>query len=143
GRRCRGRAHGGRYARGRGAGRGGRHARRAARRVLAGRRRAAHGDRAARRAGAVDGARHRPSPRPVPGWKVNPPDVDAVRGSMAVQTDPDTAVATGAAARFAELMDGYLGTQLLYVAAELDLMDALRGAPRSAAEVAEEVGAHA
>jgi O-methyltransferase domain/Dimerisation domain len=53
------------------------------------------------------------------------------------------AVHTDAAARFAELVDGYLGTQLLFVAAELDLMDALRGAPRSAAEVAAEVGADA
>ena len=40
-------------------------------------------------------------------------------------------------------MDGYLGTQLLYVAAELDLMEALRGAPRSAAEVAAVVEADA
>ncbi len=67
---------------------------------------------------------------------------------MAVHTDPtatatDAVVAAEAAARFAELMDGYLGTQLLYVAAELDLMEALRGAPRSAAEVAAVVEADA
>ena len=79
---------------------------------------------------------------------MNPADVDAVRESMAVHTDPPLAAtpavdAAGAAARFAELMDGYLGTQLLYVAAELDLMEALRGGPRSAAEVAEVVGADA
>jgi predicted transcriptional regulator len=43
----------------------------------------------------------------------------------------------------AELMDGYLGTQLLFVAAELDLMEALRGEPRPAAEVAVAVGADA
>ena len=51
---------------------------------------------------------------------------------MAVHTDPtatatDAVVAAEAAARFAELMDGYLGTQLLYVAAELDLMEAAAG----------------
>jgi O-methyltransferase domain/Dimerisation domain len=51
--------------------------------------------------------------------------------------------AQSAAARFADLMDGYLGTQLLYVAAELRLMDALRDGPRSAAEVADELGADA
>jgi len=67
---------------------------------------------------------------------------------MAVHTDPtataaDAVVAAEAATRFAELMDGYLGTQLLYVAAELDLMEALRGAPRSAAEVAAVVEADA
>src|SRR5689334_6693630 len=63
---------------------------------------------------------------------------------MVVHTDPDTAdTVADAAVRFTELMDGYLGTQLLYVAAELDLMDALRGAPRSAAEVAAAVGADA
>ena len=53
------------------------------------------------------------------------------------------AVDPAVAARFAELMDGYLGTQLLFVAAELDLMDALRGEARSAAEVAVAVGADA
>ena len=42
---------------------------------------------------------------------------------MAVHTDPtatatDAVVAAEAATRFAELMDGYLGTQLLYVAAD-------------------------
>jgi hypothetical protein len=51
--------------------------------------------------------------------------------------------AQSAAARFADLMDGYLGTQLLYVATELRLMDALRDGPHSAAEVADEVGADA
>lgn len=59
---------------------------------------------------------------------------------MPTDPDPDTDTA---AARLAELMDGYLGTQLLYVAAELDLMDALRGAPRSATEVAATIGADA
>jgi O-methyltransferase domain/Dimerisation domain len=52
-------------------------------------------------------------------------------------------VAAEPAARLAELMDGYLGTQLLFVAAELDLMEALRGEPHPAAEVAVAVGADA
>lgn len=54
----------------------------------------------------------------------------------------EVAAAAGAAAdRLALLIDGYLGTQLLYVAAELGLMDVLHGAPRSATEVAAAVGA--
>lgn len=65
----------------------------------------------------------------------------------AVSTDSgsgDTgSVEADAAGRFALLIDGYLGTRLLYVAAELGLIDALLAGPRSAPEVAREVGADA
>ncbi len=40
---------------------------------------------------------------------------------MVVHTDPDTADMV-AAVRFTELMDGYLGTQLLYVGVERALL---------------------
>jgi hypothetical protein len=70
-------------------------------------------------------------------------DRDATAADVVAAGAAADAVATDAAARFAELMDGYLGTQLLFVAAELDLMDALCGEPRSAAEVATAVGADA
>jgi predicted O-methyltransferase YrrM len=43
----------------------------------------------------------------------------------------------------ARLMDGYLTTQLLYVAARLGVADALAGGPRTGAEVAAAVGADA
>ena len=46
-----------------------------------------------------------------------------------------------AADRLAELVDGYLATQLLYVAAELGLADALAGRPSTAAEAAAGCGA--
>jgi hypothetical protein len=44
-------------------------------------------------------------------------------------------------ARLGRLMDGYLSTQLLYVAARLGVADVLAAGPRTAAEVAAEVGA--
>jgi hypothetical protein len=43
--------------------------------------------------------------------------------------------------RLSRLVDGYLGTQLLYVAAELGIADALGDGDRSAAELAPDVGA--
>ena len=46
-----------------------------------------------------------------------------------------------AESRLARLADGFLATQLLYVAAELRLADALADQPRTAAELAEKVGA--
>lgn len=46
-----------------------------------------------------------------------------------------------ARARLARLMDGYLTTQLLYVAAKLGIADALADGPRSGAEVGRAVGA--
>jgi hypothetical protein len=54
---------------------------------------------------------------------------------MAALPDPD------AARRLAALTDGFLSTQLLYVAAELGIADALVGRARGAAELAGEVGA--
>jgi hypothetical protein len=41
----------------------------------------------------------------------------------------------------ARLMDGYMTTQLLYIAAKLGIADVLAGGPRTAAEIAEAVGA--
>ena len=43
--------------------------------------------------------------------------------------------------QLARLMDGFLATQLVYVAAKLGLADVLTGGPHSAAEVAQRVGA--
>ena len=43
--------------------------------------------------------------------------------------------------RFAHLMDGYLVTQALYVAAELGIADRMAGDPRTAADLAAEAGA--
>jgi O-methyltransferase domain/Dimerisation domain len=48
-----------------------------------------------------------------------------------------------AAERLSRLIDGYLSTQLLYVAAELRIPDALADAPLTAAELAGSVGADA
>jgi hypothetical protein len=45
--------------------------------------------------------------------------------------------------RLARLMDGYLTTQLLYVAAKLGVADALADGPRTVEEIAEAVGADA
>jgi hypothetical protein len=45
--------------------------------------------------------------------------------------------------RLARLMDGYLTTQLLYVAAKLGIADVLADGPRTAEEIAEAVGADA
>jgi hypothetical protein len=45
--------------------------------------------------------------------------------------------------RIARLMDGYLTTQLLYVAAKLGVADALADGPRTVEEIAEAVGADA
>jgi hypothetical protein len=45
--------------------------------------------------------------------------------------------------RLARLMDGYLTTQLLYVAAKLGVADALADGPRTPEEIAEAVGADA
>jgi hypothetical protein len=95
---------------------------------------------------------------PLRGWGqgvhsgLSPVNVSVVMGGMVVSTDDmstdsgcgDTgSVEADAAGRFALLIDGYVGTQLLYVAAELGLMDALLAGPRSAPEVAGEVGADA
>lgn len=46
-------------------------------------------------------------------------------------------------ARLARLTDGYVVTQLLWVAAELRIADALAGGPRTAEELADKVGADA
>jgi hypothetical protein len=43
--------------------------------------------------------------------------------------------------RAGRLLDGFLTTQLLYVAAKLGVADVLAGGPRTGAEVAEAVGA--
>ncbi|GAA3391675.1 methyltransferase [Cryptosporangium minutisporangium] len=48
---------------------------------------------------------------------------------------------SAAQSRLAHLMDGYLATQLLYVAASLDLPEALADGPRTADELAEVVDA--
>jgi hypothetical protein len=61
-------------------------------------------------------------------------------------TEEDRVTSDGDAAarphwRLAELMDGYLTTQLLYVAARLGVADVLVAGPMTAAEVAEAVGA--
>ncbi|WP_345604099.1 methyltransferase [Pseudonocardia adelaidensis] len=48
---------------------------------------------------------------------------------------------TSAASRLARLADGYVVTQLLWVAAELRIADALADGPRSAKELATQVGA--
>jgi uncharacterized cupin superfamily protein len=48
---------------------------------------------------------------------------------------------SGGARRLAAAMDGFLATQLLYVAAKLGVADALAGGPRSGDEVARAVGA--
>ena len=53
---------------------------------------------------------------------------------MAMTDDPDRNLV-------ARLMDGYLSTQLLYVAAQLGLADLLRDGPRSGAELAASTGA--
>jgi O-methyltransferase domain/Dimerisation domain len=50
-------------------------------------------------------------------------------------------VTDGDPVRLGRLMDGYLSTQLLYVAARLGIADALAGGPCSAAELAGTVGA--
>jgi hypothetical protein len=56
--------------------------------------------------------------------------------------DADTKLTSDTAeSRLARLADGFLATQLLYVAAELRLADALADQPRTAAELAEKVGA--
>lgn len=52
-----------------------------------------------------------------------------------------TATAESAASRLSALVDGYLDTQLLHVAAALGLADALDARARSAAELAAELGA--
>jgi hypothetical protein len=49
---------------------------------------------------------------------------------------------SGAYARFWQLQDGYLITQLMYVAAELGVADALAGGPRTADSLAAELGAN-
>ena len=53
----------------------------------------------------------------------------------------DTTAAPGALVR--QLIMGFRSTSLLHVAAELGLADRLAGGPRSAAELASELGAHA
>jgi hypothetical protein len=45
--------------------------------------------------------------------------------------------------RLEELMEGFQVTQALYVAAKLNLADALRDGPKTATELASSVGAHA
>jgi O-methyltransferase/methyltransferase family protein len=56
-------------------------------------------------------------------------------------TDGAGADATAAPRRLARLIDGYLTTQLLYVAARLGVADVLADGPRTGLEVAEAVGA--
>src|SRR5262245_52772960 len=48
---------------------------------------------------------------------------------------------TSAASRLARLTDGYVVTQMLWVAAELRIADALASGPRTAKELAAHVGA--
>jgi hypothetical protein len=56
---------------------------------------------------------------------------------------PQTTDAAAAQRELARLMDGYLTTQLLYVAAKLGVADVLADGPRTGAEVAAAVGADA
>jgi hypothetical protein len=57
--------------------------------------------------------------------------------SQEPQTIPDPAE------RLEELLGGYQDTQALYVAAKLNLADALRDGPKTATELASSLGAHA
>ena len=57
--------------------------------------------------------------------------------------DAGRAAAADGSARLARLMDGYLTTQLLYVAAKLGVADALAAGPRSGAAIGRAVGADA
>ena len=56
-------------------------------------------------------------------------------------TDEAPCADVSAHVQVSRLMDGYLATQLLYVAAKLGLADALAGAPQSADALARAVGA--
>jgi SAM-dependent methyltransferase len=58
-----------------------------------------------------------------------------------VHASPQTTDASAAQRDLARLMDGYLTTQLLYVAAKLGVADVLAGGPRTGADVAAAVGA--
>jgi hypothetical protein len=58
-----------------------------------------------------------------------------------VTDDADPTSAAAGRARLADLMDGYLTTQLLYVAAELGVADALAAGHRTGAALARAVGA--
>jgi hypothetical protein len=60
-----------------------------------------------------------------------------------VTEDARRTAATDGRARLAHLMDGYLTTQLLYVAAKLGVADALAAGPRSGAAIGQAVGAGA
>jgi hypothetical protein len=60
---------------------------------------------------------------------------------MDVTDDARQTAATDGRARLARLMDGYLTTQLLYVAAKLGVADALAAGPRSGAAIGRAVGA--
>jgi hypothetical protein len=63
-----------------------------------------------------------------------------VRGSH-TRTSEATAGARAPQRDLARLIDGYLTTQLLYVAARLGVADVLAGGPRTGREIAEAVGA--
>ena len=57
------------------------------------------------------------------------------------QRDPGDTGSTGGAWRLAHLLDGYITTQLLYVAASLGIAELLADGPLSAAQIAAEVDA--
>jgi O-methyltransferase domain/Dimerisation domain len=71
------------------------------------------------------------------------PEFSTRPGRRASVSGGDTAAASGAdpAWQLARLLDGFLVTQLLYVAARLGIADVLSAGPRSGAEVAAAVGA--
>ena len=52
-----------------------------------------------------------------------------------------SSVPTGRETTLAQLIDGYLTTQLLYVAAKLGVADVLAAGPRTGREIADAVGA--
>lgn len=58
-------------------------------------------------------------------------------------TSQESQIVPDPAERLEELLEGFQVTQALYVAAKLNLADALRDGPKTAAELASSVGAHA